>query len=69
MISWYNEPIIIIIVSISLVAAFLVYSYLNWQKRKKNNVLSEKNLKQFYMDLIVLLITFSLLVIPMFFLL
>jgi len=66
---WYNEPLIAIIISISLVLVFLAYNFINWQKRKKKNVTSELNLKQFYLDFTVLIITFSLLVVPLFFLL
>ena len=67
MFSWYNEPIVIIIISTLLIIGFLCYSYLNWRKRKESNSTAEKNLKQFYKDIITLVITYFLLVLPFFF--
>lgn len=67
MYTWFNEPIIIIIISTSLIIGFLCYSYFNWRKRTKNESNSEKNLKQFYKDIITLVITYILLVLPFFF--
>ena len=66
---WFNEPLVAILISITLVLIFLGYNFISWQKRKKNNLTSESNLKQFYLDLVVLIVTFSLLVIPLFILL
>lgn len=66
---WYDEPLIAIIISISLVLVFLLYNFFNWQKRKKKNTTSKLNLKQFYLDLTVLMISFVLLVCPLFILL
>ena len=67
MYTWFNEPIIIIIISTSLIIGFLCYSYFNWRKRTENESTSEKNLKQFYKDIITLVITYILLVLPFFF--
>ncbi len=67
--AWYNEPLVAIIISIVLILIFLGYNYTNWQKRKKKQLTSESNLKQFYLDITILGITFSLLVVPLFFLL
>ena len=66
---WFNEPAFVIIISISLIIVFLVYNMLIWSKRKKSGATSDKNLNQFYLDLIILAIISSLLIIPMFFLL
>jgi hypothetical protein len=64
---WFNEPIIIIIISTTLIIGFLCYSYFNWRKRIENKSNSEQNLKQFYKDIIILVITYVLLVVPIFF--
>ena len=62
---WYNDPLIAILISITLVLIFLGYNFINWQKRKKKNLTSESNLKQFYLDFVVLIVTFLLLIIPL----
>jgi len=67
MYSWFNEPIIIIIISTTLIIGFLCYSYLNWRKRIENKSTLEQNLKQFYKEIITLVITYVLLVVPFFF--
>jgi len=67
MYTWFNEPIIILIISTGLVIGFLCYSYFNWRKRKETQSLSEEYLKQFYKDIITLIITYILLVVPFFF--
>jgi len=67
MYSWYNEPIVIIIITTLLIIGFSCYSYFNWRKRTENKITSEENLKQFYKDIITLVITYILLVVPFFF--
>jgi len=67
MYTWFNEPIIILIISTALIIGFLCYSYFSWRKRKETQSLSEENLKQFYKDIITLVITYILLVVPFFF--
>lgn len=67
MYTWFNEPIIIIVISTALIIGFLCYSYFNWRKRKENEKLSEENLTQFYKDIITLIATYLLLVVPFFF--
>ena len=67
MYTWFNEPIVVILISTSLIIGFLCYSYYNWRKKNKNKSFSEENLKQFYKDIITLVITYAILVVPFYF--